>query len=99
MPSIKIKFTPFTSEIDDPSGLKQNTLVRDPLKTKFSRQPELLRSHLSEFTRRMESTGLILEFLVRITEQTCPLAIALEDWTDEHPLHWTTDFFWKIIVR
>ena len=72
MPSIKIKFTPFTSEIDDPSGLKQNALVRDPLKTKFSRQPELLRSHLSEFTRRMESTGVILEFSVRSAERPRP---------------------------
>jgi len=50
--------TPFTCTIDDPTRLKQMTLVKSPLKTKFEGKPEQVQNHIQEFIRRMKNSGL-----------------------------------------
>ncbi len=83
---IPYNVTPFTCSIYDPLCLKQMPLVKAPLKTIYDGKPEQLRTHIQEFTRRMQNTGLYQEFQIRTTENPRPKEIPEEEWTDDHPL-------------
>jgi hypothetical protein len=79
--------------IDDPQCLKQMELVKAPLKTKFEGKPEQIRTHIQEFTRRVQNTGLYPEFQIRLQENDRPDEIPEDDWTLNHPLRWQTANF------
>jgi hypothetical protein len=90
---IRYNITPFTCKIDVPQHLKQMELVKAPLKSKFEGKPEQIRTHIQEFTRRMQNTGLCPEFQIRLQENDRPDAIPEDDWTLNHPLRWQTANF------
>ena len=69
---IPYNVTPFTCSIYNPLCLKQMPLVKAPLKTIYDGKPEQLRTHIQEFTRRMQNTGLYQEFQIRTTETLVP---------------------------
>jgi len=58
-------------------------LVKAPLKTKYDGKIEHLRTHILEFTRRIQNTGLYHEFAVRTHENPRPIEIPEEQWTLE----------------
>ncbi len=62
---ITYNITFFTCSIDDPVHLKQMALVKTPLKTKFEGKPEQFRTHVKEFTHRMQNTGLYHEIQIK----------------------------------
>jgi hypothetical protein len=90
---IRYNITPFTCSIDDPQRLKQMELVKAPLKTKFDGKPEQIRTHIQEFTRRMQNTGMYPEFQIRLQQNDRPDDIPEDDWTLNHPLRWQTAIF------
>jgi hypothetical protein len=83
---IPYNVTPFTCSIYDPSHLKQMQLVKAPLKTIYDGKPEQLRTHIQEFTRCMQNTGLYQEFQIMTTENPRPEEIPEEEWTNDYPL-------------
>jgi hypothetical protein len=90
---IRYNITPFTCSIDDPQRLKQMELVKAPLKTKFDGKQEQIRTHIQEFTCRMQNTGMYPEFQIRLQENDRPDEIPEDDWTLNHPLRWQTANF------
>jgi hypothetical protein len=78
--------TPFTCSIYDPLCLKQMPLVKAPLKTIYDGKPEQLRTHIQEFARCMQNTGLYQEFQIQTTKNPRPKEIPEEECTDDHPL-------------
>jgi hypothetical protein len=64
--------TPSTFSIENPLCLKQMQLVKAPLKTIYDGKPEQLRTHIQEFMRRMQNTGLYQEFQICTTENAHP---------------------------
>ena len=85
---INYNITPFTGNIDDPARLKQMALVKAPLKTKYNGKLENLRTHILEFLRRMQNTGLYHEFEIRTRELSRPAEIDEDVWEFDHPLRW-----------
>jgi hypothetical protein len=65
-------------------------LVKAPLKTIYDGKPEQLRTHIQEFTRCMQNTGLYQEFQIMTTENPRPEEIPEEEWTNDYPLWWQT---------
>jgi hypothetical protein len=90
---ISYNITPFSGTIDDPARLKQMALVKAPLKTKFDGNPDHLRIHIQEFTRRMKNTGLYQEFHIRTQGNARPEDISEDEWIQDHPLRWQTANF------
>jgi hypothetical protein len=85
---INYNITPFTGHIDNPARLKQMALVKAPLKTKYDGKLGNLRTHILEFLRRMQNTGLYHEFEIRTKELPRPAEIDEDVWTYDHPLRW-----------
>jgi len=49
-------------------------------------KPEQLRTHIQEFTRCMQNTGLYQEFQIGTTENVHPEEIPEDKWVEDHPL-------------
>jgi hypothetical protein len=84
---INYNVTPFTGNTDDPVHLTQMALVKAPLKTKYDGKIENLRTHILEFPRCTQNTGLYHEFEVRTQELPRPFEINEDEWHLDHPLH------------
>lgn len=65
-------------------------LVKTPLKIIYYENPDHLRTHIQEFTRRMQNTGVYQEFQICTIENARPEEISEKDWADNHPLRWQT---------
>jgi hypothetical protein len=85
---VNYNLTPFTSTIDDPARLKHMAMVKEPLRTVYDCKIENLRLHIQEFVRRMQSSGLYKEFIIKTIENPCPNDIPEDEWVFDHPLHW-----------
>jgi hypothetical protein len=85
---ITYNITPFTGNIDDP-------LVKAPLKTKYNGKLENLCTHILEFLRHMQNTGLYHEFEIKTRELPRPAEIDEDDWDLNHPLRWERINFLK----
>jgi hypothetical protein len=70
-------------------------LVKAPLKTKYDGKLEHLRTHIMEFLRHMQNTGLYHEFDISTQELPCPFEIDEDNWTVAHPFHWEKVNFLK----
>jgi hypothetical protein len=98
---LRYNITPFTCAIDDPNRLKQMQLVKAPLKTKFEGKPEQLRTHIQEFVRRMQNTGLFPEFQIQLSENPRPEEIPDDESNGQTntPFNGKQTTFWKILQR
>jgi hypothetical protein len=87
---IPYNITPFTFTTDDPARLKQMALVKALLKTNYDGNIEHLRTHITEFTRRIQNTGLYHEFTIKTRKNPRPVDIPEDQSTLDHPLRWKT---------